>query len=108
MNKGDVEIIREGLKQIASKRFAENPIRRAGANIAVDAVCDAKIAEADILTNTISSYSIQGRSITKRNVGDIPWGSLLEDLAHYFTDDEIPFHQTGNAVISVDFSGGAR
>ena len=48
MNKGDVEIIREGLKQIASKRFAENPIRRAGANIAVDAVCDAKIAEADI------------------------------------------------------------
>lgn len=107
MKRGDVEIIREGLKKSAAEKYANYSMLVAGANLAVDKYCDSVIAEADLAANTISSYSIQGRSITKRNIGDIPWESLTEALLKYFTAEEIPFPIYGNRVISIDFTMGA-
>ena len=106
MNKGDIEVIRGELKRIAQVRFADRKAMVAGANIAIDVVCDAKVAEADLMANNISSYSIQGRSITKRNLADIPWDLLMGNLSYYFDPSEIPFPTTGNNAICVDFSGG--
>lgn len=108
MNKADIENIRSKLKEIAQRRFGLGSLYFSGACIAVDMLCDAKLAEADIMTNTISSYSIQGRSITKRNLGDIPWDALLDDCLEYFNDEEIPFRKTGGRSVGVDFSGGLR
>lgn len=105
MNKADIENIRNKMKEIAQERFGAGTIRCSGAFIAVDSLCDAKIAEAEIATNTISSYSIQGRSITKKNITDIPWDSLLEDCLEFFNDNEIPFRVTGGRSIGVNFSG---
>lgn len=106
MNKGDIENIRNKLKEIAFRRFGGGSVFLSAANIAVDTLCDAKLAEAELMTNTISSYSIQGRSITKRNLGDIPWDSLLADCEEYFHPSEIPFRKTSNCTIGVDFSRG--
>ena len=66
MNKANIENIRSKLKGIAMQRFGLASTYYDGACIAVDMLCDAKIAEADLVSNSISSYSIQGRSITKR------------------------------------------
>jgi hypothetical protein len=107
MNRGDIENIRQKLKQIAFQRFGYGSVWLSASNIAVDALCDAKIAEAELMTNTISSYSIQGRSITKRNLADIPWDSLVNDCLTYFHESEIPFSSSGSRSISVDFSRGA-
>lgn len=108
MKNGDIEIVRKGLKELAAEKYAGDSLMQAGANLAVDAFCDAKIAEVELNSNTITSYSIQGRSITKRNIADIPWVDLTADLLHYFTESEIPFRTFGNRTINVDFSGGAR
>jgi hypothetical protein len=108
MNKSDIENIRNKLKEIAQRRYGLGSLYFSGACIAVDMLCDAKLAEADLVTNTISSYSIQGRSITKRNLGDIPWDSLMADLEEFFDPSEIPFRSTGGRSIRVDFSGGLR
>lgn len=107
MKNGDIEIIRQGLKELAQTKYASQPLVQAGANLAIDAVCDAKVAEVELNANTISSYSVQGRSITKRNLADIPWADLMDDLQHYFDEAEIPFRTFGNKAISVDFSLGA-
>jgi hypothetical protein len=108
MNKANIENIRSKLKGIAVQRFGLASTYYDGACIAVDMLCDAKIAEADLVSNSISSYSIQGRSITKRNIADIPWHDLLADCLLFFNEDEIPFRLTGNVAIQVDFSGGLR
>lgn len=107
MKRGDVEIIREGLRKLAAEKFVSYPMLVAGANIAIDEYCDAKLAEFDLVANTISSYSIQGRSITKRNIGDIDWGELTENLLRYFDASDLPFRVYGNRVISIDFTLGA-
>jgi hypothetical protein len=108
MNKADIENIRNKMKEIAQRRFGAGTILCSGAFIAVDSLCDAKVAEDELIANTISSYSIQGRSITKRNLADIPWDALLEDCLEFFNNNEIPFRLTGSCSIRVDFSGGSR
>ena len=106
MNKADIENIRNKLKEIAQRRFGFGSLYFSGACISVDAFCDAKIAEAELMANTISSYSIQGRSITKRSISDIPYDALLADLENFFDASEIPFRLTSNRAIGVDFSRG--
>lgn len=108
MKNGNIEIIRNELKKIAEARFyATFPIKYAGACEAVDAFCDAKIAFKELNANTITSYSIQGKSITKRNISDIPWADLVDDLLVYFNEDEVPSINYANRSIGVDFSWGA-
>lgn len=107
MKNGNVEIIRNELKKIADERFASSPIKRASAHEAVDLYCDAKIAYKELNANTITSYSIQGKSITKRNIDDIPFADLIDTLALYFTEDEIPESIFANRSVGVDFSWGA-
>lgn len=107
MKNGDIEILRKGLKELAARKYANYALLIAGANLAIDAFCDAKIAEVELNANTITSYSIQGRSITKRNIADIPWADLTADLLHYFNENELPFRTYGNRTIMVDFSWGA-
>lgn len=107
MKKNNIEPIRSHLKSIADARYAANPIFLYGAYEAIDIYCDAKIAYHELMAGTITSYSIQGRSISKRDIGNFPWDSLVEDLLNYFTQEEIPDSPKGNLAINVDFSKGA-
>lgn len=105
MDLGALDLLRHSLLQIAKTRFAEKPTLHALCRLDVDAYCDAFQASIKLQSGEITSYSIAGRSVTKRDVGAIDLEGLYDNLARWFTADELP--DSGSAsTVGFNFSGG--
>lgn len=108
---GNIEMIRAGLIDVANRYYAtKSQVRLGGALEAVDEYCDALIAKKDLLSNNITSYSIQGRSITKRSITELDTilSRLYNNLLDYFDEVDMPAPPASiNTGIKVNFSYGA-
>ena len=69
-----VDRIRNALIQAANAHLSEP--RLSFCIAAIEEYCAAYRARLQLADGTITSYSIQGRSITKRNIGDIDLVSI--------------------------------
>lgn len=105
MDLGALDLLRHSLLQIASERFADKPTLHALCRLDVDAYCDAFQASIKLQSGEITSYSIAGRSVTKRDVGAIDLEGLYDRLSRWFTTDELPESGAANTV-GYDFGGG--
>lgn len=105
MDLGALDLLRHSLIQIAAERYADRPTLNALCRLDVDAYCDAFQASIKLQSGEISSYSIAGRSVTRRDVGSIDLTSLYDNLLKWFSEDELPNSTTANTV-GFNFSGG--
>lgn len=103
-----VDRIRNALIQTANANLDEP--RLSFCLAAIEEYCAAYRARLQLADGTITSYSIQGRSITKRNIGDIDLESLYAEVARYLPADLLPKEADTPRAISFDFSslGGLR
>lgn len=103
-----VDRIRNELIQAANANLTG--VRLAFCLTAIEEYCAAYRARLQLADGTITSYSIQGRSITKRNIGDIDLDTLYAEVARYLPADLLPKEADTPRAISFDFSrlGGLR
>lgn len=103
-----VDRIRNALIQAANAHLAEP--RLAFCLAAIEEYCAAYRARLQLSDGTITSYSIQGRSITKRNIADIDLDTLYAEVARYLPADVLPKDPDTPRAIGFDFSrlGGLR
>ena len=102
-----VDRIRNELIQAANANLTG--VRLAFCLTAIEEYCAAYRARLQLADGTISSYSIQGRSIPKRNIGDIDLEGLYAEVARYLPDDVLPKMPDTPRAIGFNFSrlGGA-
>lgn len=105
MDLGALDVLRHSLLKIASERFAQKPTLHALCRLDVDSYCDAYQASIKLQSGEISSYSIAGRSVTRRDVGSIDLDGLYGRLLRWFTSDELPDADSAS-TIGFNFSGG--
>lgn len=100
--------IRNALIQAANAHLTEP--RLSFCHAAIEEYCAAYRARLQLADGTITSYSIQGRSITKRNIGDIDLEGLYAEVARYLPADILPKEAATPRAIGFDFSrlGGLR
>ena len=103
-----VDRIRNELIQAANANLTG--VRLAFCLTAIEEYCAAYRARLQLADGTITSYSIQGRSITKRNIGDIDLESLYAEVARYLPAEDLPKEPDTPRAIGFDFSrlGGLR
>lgn len=104
MDTSHLEEFRRLILAEAATRYGGHPIELALAKAALEAYCAAYRAYLKAVGNTVSSYSINGRSVTKATADGTAWREAYDRLRIYFP--ELPRQNTGAATaIAVDFSG---
>ena len=90
----------------AHEKYATDPLRLPMALAAIGAYCSAWRAYLRLVGNTITSYSVAGRSVTKAAASSANMRDCYRRLRSFF--DELPEELADSAgasvVVSVDFS----
>ena len=97
-----IDRLRNALITAAKNRLAEP--RLSFCLVAIEEYCAAYRARLALADGTITSYSIQGRSITKRDIGDIPLEDLYAEVARYLPEEDLPKPADTPGAISFNFS----
>ena len=97
-----VDRLRNALITTAQNRLTDP--RLSFCLVAIEEYCAAYRARLALADGTITSYSIQGRSITKRNIGDIPLEDLYAEIARYLPAEDLPKPADTPGALSFDFS----
>lgn len=99
--------LRAALLRVCFERYADRPIIQAACETAIGEYIAMRKAYGEIAAGVVASYSIQGRSISRRNLADLPIQEAYERLRTYFRDDELPDELPTSGVIGIDFTMGA-
>lgn len=95
MDTSSIDTFRTLVLAEADRLYSANPITLALAKAALEAYCAAYRAYLKTVGNTVTSYSVNGRSVTKATADATAYRETYRTLREYFPD--LPEDATGAA-----------